>query len=80
MPFILGSGNVRFGLAQQDAPFSIPHCIARRTTGSNQSPRRNVQDQVDFVLLGFLNFIPIFYYASLSFQLISCDVMNLPDA
>ncbi|XP_023739968.1 actin-related protein 9 [Lactuca sativa] len=41
-----GSGNVRIGLAQQDAPFSIPHCIARRTTGSNQSPRRNVQDQM----------------------------------
>ncbi|CAI9277737.1 unnamed protein product [Lactuca saligna] len=41
-----GSGNVRIGLAQQDAPFSIPHCIARRTTESNQSPRRNVQDQM----------------------------------
>ncbi|KAL4567413.1 hypothetical protein LXL04_022997 [Taraxacum kok-saghyz] len=41
-----GSGNVRIGLAHQDAPFSIPHCIARRTTGANQSPRRNVQDQM----------------------------------
>ncbi|KAI3703293.1 hypothetical protein L1987_73249 [Smallanthus sonchifolius] len=41
-----GSANVRIGLAQQDAPFSIPHCIARRTAGANQSPRRNVQDQM----------------------------------
>lgn len=41
-----GSGNVRIGLAHQDAPFSIPHCIARRTTGANQSPKRNVQDQM----------------------------------
>ncbi|KVH91324.1 Actin-related protein [Cynara cardunculus var. scolymus] len=40
-----GSANVRIGLAQQDAPFSIPHCIARHTTGANQSPKRNVQDQ-----------------------------------
>ncbi|KAI3504164.1 hypothetical protein L1887_32709 [Cichorium endivia] len=41
-----GSANVRIGLAHQDAPFSIPHCIARRTTGANESPRRNVQDQM----------------------------------
>ncbi|XP_076945698.1 actin-related protein 9-like isoform X1 [Bidens hawaiensis] len=41
-----GSANVRIGLAHQDAPFNIPHCIARRTTGANQSPRRNVQDQM----------------------------------
>ncbi|XP_071732517.1 actin-related protein 9 [Rutidosis leptorrhynchoides] len=41
-----GSANIRIGRAQQNAPFSIPHCIARRTTGANQSPRRNVQDQM----------------------------------
>ncbi|KAJ0860454.1 putative Actin family, ATPase, nucleotide binding domain-containing protein [Helianthus annuus] len=42
------SANIRIGLAQQDAPFNIPHCIARRmTTGANESPRRNLQDQVD---------------------------------
>ncbi|XP_024026310.1 actin-related protein 9 isoform X2 [Morus notabilis] len=38
-----GSANVRIGLASQDAPFNIPHCIARYTT---QVPKRNVQDQV----------------------------------
>nr|XP_043628961.1 actin-related protein 9 isoform X2 [Erigeron canadensis] len=41
-----GSANVRIGLAQQDAPFNIPHCIARRTAGANQPPRKNVQDQM----------------------------------
>ncbi|XP_057489002.1 actin-related protein 9 isoform X1 [Actinidia eriantha] len=41
-----GSANIRIGLAQQDTPFNIPHCIARRTTGANQAPRRNVQDQL----------------------------------
>lgn len=39
----LGSANVRIGLAQQDAPISVPHCIARRTS---QVPKKNVQDQV----------------------------------
>lgn len=38
-----GSANVRIGLASQDAPFYIPHCIARFTT---QVPKRNVQDQM----------------------------------
>ncbi|CAN1279607.1 Actin-related protein 9 [Linum perenne] len=38
-----GSANVRIGAAQQDAPYSIPHCIARHT---NQTPKLNVQDQV----------------------------------
>lgn len=41
-----GSANIRVGLAQQDIPFNIPHCIAWRTTGANQTPRRNVQDQM----------------------------------
>ncbi|KAL0684640.1 hypothetical protein Bca4012_051488 [Brassica carinata] len=27
-----GSGNVRIGLAKQDTPFNVPHCIARHTT------------------------------------------------
>ncbi|XP_047265080.1 actin-related protein 9 isoform X8 [Capsicum annuum] len=38
-----GSANIRIGLAQQDTPFNIPHCISRRTT---QLPKRNVQDQM----------------------------------
>ncbi|KAG7018781.1 Actin-related protein 9, partial [Cucurbita argyrosperma subsp. argyrosperma] len=37
------SANIRIGLASQDAPFYVPHCIARYT---NQVPKRNVQDQV----------------------------------
>ncbi|CAN0904350.1 Actin-related protein 9 [Linum grandiflorum] len=37
-----GSANVRIGAAQQDAPYSIPHCIARHTS---QTPKLNVQDQ-----------------------------------
>lgn len=43
---LLGSANIRIGLAQQDTPITIPHCVARRTTGANSTPRRNVQDQV----------------------------------
>ncbi|XP_059274854.1 actin-related protein 9 isoform X2 [Lycium ferocissimum] len=38
-----GSANIRIGLAQQDIPLNIPHCIARRTS---QLPKRNVQDQM----------------------------------
>ncbi|CAA0806660.1 Actin-related protein 9 [Striga hermonthica] len=38
-----GSANVRIGLAKHDAPISVPHCIARRTS---QVPKRNVQDQL----------------------------------
>ncbi|XP_051127803.1 actin-related protein 9 isoform X2 [Andrographis paniculata] len=38
-----GSANVRIGLAQQDCPISVPHCIARRTS---QVPKKNVQDQL----------------------------------
>ncbi|KAL3727053.1 hypothetical protein ACJRO7_031888 [Eucalyptus globulus] len=38
-----GSANIRVGLAQQDAPFIVPHCIARYTS---QVPKRNVQDQM----------------------------------
>ncbi|KAJ1383944.1 Actin family [Sesbania bispinosa] len=38
-----GSANIRIGLASQDTPFNIPHCIARHTT---QVPKRNVQDQM----------------------------------
>ncbi|XP_048133562.1 actin-related protein 9-like [Rhodamnia argentea] len=38
-----GSANIRVGLAQQDAPFTAPHCIARCTS---QVPKRNVQDQM----------------------------------
>ncbi|XP_028113299.1 actin-related protein 9 isoform X2 [Camellia sinensis] len=41
-----GSANIRMGLAQQETPFNIPHCISRRTTGANQAPKRNVQDQL----------------------------------
>ncbi|GKV18994.1 hypothetical protein SLEP1_g29295 [Rubroshorea leprosula] len=38
-----GSANLRVGLAHQDTPFIVPHCIARRTT---QIPKLNVQDQI----------------------------------
>ncbi|CAN4120481.1 unnamed protein product [Withania somnifera] len=38
-----GSANIRIGLAQQDTPFDIPHCISHRTI---QLPKRNVQDQM----------------------------------
>lgn len=38
-----GSANIRIGLAQQETPFNIPHCISRRTS---QLPKRNVQDQM----------------------------------
>ncbi|KAK6254785.1 hypothetical protein SCA6_016090 [Theobroma cacao] len=38
-----GSANIRVGLAKQDSPFIIPHCIARRTT---QFSKLNVQDQL----------------------------------
>nr|KYP60796.1 Actin-related protein 9 [Cajanus cajan] len=38
-----GSANIRIGLASQDAPFNIPHCIARHT---KQVPKRNVIDQM----------------------------------
>ncbi|KAL8048121.1 hypothetical protein ABFS82_07G042800 [Erythranthe guttata] len=38
-----GSANIRIGLAQHDAPVSVPHCIARRTS---QVPKKNVQDQL----------------------------------
>ncbi|KAF8388212.1 hypothetical protein HHK36_026878 [Tetracentron sinense] len=41
-----GSAHVRIGLAQQQAPFNIPHCIARFMKGGNQEPRKNVQDQM----------------------------------
>ncbi|KAF3456836.1 hypothetical protein FNV43_RR01490 [Rhamnella rubrinervis] len=38
-----GSTNIRIGLASQDAPFNIPHCIARYTS---QVPKKSVQDQM----------------------------------
>ncbi|KAI4345773.1 hypothetical protein L6164_012869 [Bauhinia variegata] len=38
-----GSANIRIGLASQDTPFNIPHCIARHT---KQVPKKNVQDQM----------------------------------
>uniref|UniRef100_A0A6N2N2B6 Actin-related protein 9 n=2 Tax=Salix TaxID=40685 RepID=A0A6N2N2B6_SALVM len=38
-----GSANIRIGLATQDAPLNIPHCIARYT---NQIPKFKVQDQM----------------------------------
>ena len=42
-----GSANIRIGLATQDAPLNIPHCIARYT---NQIPKFKVQDQVNSYL------------------------------
>jgi hypothetical protein len=47
----LGSANIRIGLATQDAPLNIPHCIARYT---NQIPKFKVQDQVS-------SYLPLFY-------------------
>lgn len=41
-----GSANIRIGLAQQETPFNVPHCVARYTTVGNQVPKRHVQDQV----------------------------------
>lgn len=38
-----GSANIRIGLASNDTPFNIPHCIARHT---KQVPERNVIDQM----------------------------------
>ncbi|KAG4919533.1 hypothetical protein JHK84_056841 [Glycine max] len=38
-----GSANVRIGLASQDTPFNIPHCIARHT---KQIPNFTVIDQM----------------------------------
>ncbi|WJZ87271.1 hypothetical protein VitviT2T_006667 [Vitis vinifera] len=41
-----GSANIRIGLAQQETPFNVPHCVARYTTVGNQVPKRHVQDQM----------------------------------
>ncbi|XP_010672135.2 actin-related protein 9 isoform X3 [Beta vulgaris subsp. vulgaris] len=41
-----GSANIKIGLATQDVPLIIPHCIARRTAGANVPPRKNVIDQM----------------------------------
>ncbi|VVB07224.1 unnamed protein product [Arabis nemorensis] len=38
-----GSGNVRIGLAKQETPFNVPHCIARHNT---QAWKPNVVDQM----------------------------------
>lgn len=38
-----GSANIRIGLASQDTPYNIPHCIAHYT---KQVPKKNVQDQM----------------------------------
>ncbi|PKI44145.1 actin-related protein 9 [Punica granatum] len=38
-----GSASIRIGLASQDTPYNLPHCIARYST---QQPKRNVQDQM----------------------------------
>ncbi|KAK4783231.1 hypothetical protein SAY86_007605 [Trapa natans] len=37
-----GSANIRIGLASQDIPYNLPHCIARYET---HQPKRNVRDQ-----------------------------------
>ncbi|KAJ0234730.1 Actin-related protein 9 [Hirschfeldia incana] len=38
-----GSANVRIGLAKQDTPFNVPHCVARHT---NLTPKPNLVDQM----------------------------------
>lgn len=40
---VQGSANIRIGLASQDTPYNLPHCIAHYNT---QQPIRNVRDQV----------------------------------
>lgn len=40
-----GSANVRIGLAQQQVPLNIPHCIARYVNDGNQGPKQTLQDQ-----------------------------------
>lgn len=52
--FISGSASIKIGLAQQDVPLNVPHCIAWRTTGSKQFPRKNVVDQVSLFFFAFL--------------------------
>lgn len=34
------------GLAHQQAPFNVPHCIARCMKEQNEGSKRTVQDQV----------------------------------
>lgn len=58
----LGSANIRIGLATQDAPLNIPHCIARY---ANQIPKFKVQDQVS-------SYLPLFYL----FTALLCFVVN----
>ncbi|XP_066346730.1 actin-related protein 9 isoform X3 [Miscanthus floridulus] len=42
-----GSGNVRMGFANQDVPFNIPHCIARRINPQEgEEPRFSARDQM----------------------------------
>ncbi|CAN6271045.1 unnamed protein product [Urochloa humidicola] len=42
-----GSANVRMGLASQDVPFSIPHCIARHINPQEgEEPKFCVRDQM----------------------------------
>lgn len=60
--FGLGSANIRIGLATQDAPLNIPHCIARYT---NQIPKFKVQDQVN-------SYLQLFYL----FTAVLCFVVN----
>jgi len=44
-----GSASIRIGLASQDTPFNIPHCIARHT----KQTEGNVIDQV-FLIICFI--------------------------
>ncbi|XP_073008436.1 actin-related protein 9 isoform X2 [Typha latifolia] len=41
-----GSANVRIGLASQQVPFNIPHCIARNVKGLDEGMKRAVKDQM----------------------------------
>uniref|UniRef100_A0A7N0USW2 Actin-related protein 9 n=1 Tax=Kalanchoe fedtschenkoi TaxID=63787 RepID=A0A7N0USW2_KALFE len=41
-----GSANVRIGLAQQEAPLNIPHCIARHVREGRQGAKQYLQDQM----------------------------------
>lgn len=70
----LGSANIRIGLASQDTPLNIAHCIARHTT---QVPRRNVQDQVSYTFLTSVLFIALYGLVIIivfGFQLLNSQV------
>lgn len=79
---ILGSANVRVGLAMDEKPFNVPNCIARYMT---QTGKPTVVDQVlsifaliYFVLL-FMNFNGVFFVNSrcLTLRLLRINMLTV---